>query len=255
MNLKLAASLVAATAAITMLAGCPAGTPNVTPTPTPFTFATDSLLTGKVTFNGQPLEFADASYKPVMKVKEPGQNALSLTADLEQGQYFQFKSLTAGKAYQAVWDYTGAAPTKAADVNTIDVYVSDPATASAAAADPMVTMDLEWNVGMSPEFGSTVTLSNPAEVTFGFNKIQNLDAEYQVTVFNSEGSAVWSSPWGTATSVTWNGKDTAGTNTGNLRTAGKAFYNIKFRKKGGEYNGANFYGETQRIPLTIEHAS
>ncbi|MNT57270.1 hypothetical protein D3C72_1946300 [compost metagenome] len=139
-------------------------------------------------------------------------------------------------------------------MNTIDVYVSEPATASAAATDPMVSMDLQWNVGMSPDYAATIAVTDASTVSFTFNKIQNLDAEYQVTAYDSQKSAKWSSAWTTGTSINWNGKQGTNTNspTGALMAAGQGYYNIKFRKKGGEYNGANFYGETQFIPVTFE---
>ncbi len=254
MKLKFAAALVAGTAAITMLAGCPTGVPGTNPPAEEFKFAADSLLTGKILFDGKALSFADAAYKPVMKVKEPGQSSLAITADIEEGQYFQFKNLTDGKAYQAVWDYTGTAASKASDVNTVDVYVSDPATASAAATDPMISMDIEWEVGMTPDYAADVTVGDAATASFTFSKIQNLNAEYQVTVYGSDKSAKWSSAWLTTPSVTWNGKLGVNTNTpdGAAMAKGAAFYNIKFRKVGGTYNGTNFYGETQFIPVTIK---
>lgn len=259
MKIKLAAALVAGTAAMTMLAGCPGlipGTTTPSPGPSAFTFDATSPFTGEVTFDGKALSFGDANYTPVMKVKEPGQQSLSITAPFVENRYFQFKAadLTAGKTYQAVWDYTGAAPTKAADVNTIDVYVSEPASASADATDPQVKMDLEWEVGMSPDFGATINPTTSSTVNFTWNAIQNLSADYQVTVYNSGGAAQWSSAWQTDTAVSWNGNTGTETDspTGSRIAAGAASYNIKFRKKGGTYNGPNFYGETQRIPLTIQ---
>lgn len=251
MNLKLAGALVAATAAISVLAGCPMGTPNVTPTAAPtFEFDAASLLTGKVTYDGGKVEYADPNYTQQVEVKEAGAtNRLTVKAPLQEGMYFQFKDLTAGKAYQAIIDYTGAEPTKAEDVNAIRLYVSAPATASTTATDPMLSFDLEWVLNPSPGFNATSSVP----VAFSFSAIQNLEAEYQVRVATTANSTVWSSAWGTGTSVSWNGKEGTETNTpgGTAAAAGKYKYQVKFRKKGGTYGGANVYGETQLIPFNL----
>jgi len=256
MKLKLAAALVAGTAAITMLAGCPTGTPNVTPA-TPFAFNPNAVLQGEVTFAGQPLgEFAD--WTPRLDVKQPGGNRLGIFANVEQNRYFQFvppsQNLTEGQAYQVIWDYAGATPSVAADFNTIDVYVSDPATASVANT-PEVKFDVQWNVNPSPTLNATASPTVAKPMTFSFNAIPNLNADYQVSVFAaSGGSALWSSATlPTATSVTWTGKAGTGANPGgNQLAAGNYTWNVKFWRKGGTFGGANFHGETLRFPFTIQ---
>ena len=250
MNLKFAAALVAGTAAVTMLAGCPV--PGTTPdTGTPFTFASDSMLTGKVTYDGGAVAYQDSAYTQKVEVKEAGAaSRLPAKADIEQGMYFQYKNLTEGKAYQAIIDYTGTAPTKAADINAMRLYVSAPATASAAAADPMLTFDLEWVLNPTPAYNAEVTTF---PMTFKFDGIQNLDAKYQVLVNRADGTAFWSSAWGTVKEISWNGKAGTETNSpgGANITDGDYKYIVKFTKADGTYGGANVFGETQAIPFKV----
>jgi hypothetical protein len=175
---------------------------------------------------------------------------LPAKADLEQGKYFQFKNLTEGKAYQAIIDYTGAAPTKAEDINAMRLYVSAPATASAAAQDPMLSFDLEWVLNPTPAYNAQVTTF---PMTFKFDGIQNLDAKYQILVNRADGTAFWSSAWGTVKEIAWNGKAGTETNapTGADIANGDYKYMVKFTKADGTYGGANVFGETQAIPFKV----
>lgn len=277
MNLKLAGALVAATAAITMLAGCPQmGVPDNTPEEeTPISYKADTLLAGEISGNNQPFYFDD--YTPYMEAKIPGGARVAsasikthnLTSSKQQ-MYYEFKDgLTAGEKYQVIWEYKGAPATKSAEVNTIQLFVTDPVTASQSASKPNVApMDIFWEVSMKPDFDAEIKASDEEKYTFSFNPIVNLSAEYQIAVFErtvpDNGpvtyNARWSSEWlpRTTKSLAWNGRqrkgdtDAAETNnpTGDYLT-GKYYYVIKFRKEGGTFNGENFFGQTQYIPFTV----
>lgn len=284
MKLKLAAALVAGTTAITLLAGCPL--PETTPVDTtpeeekPLTFDANALLAGEISGGGQPFYFED--YTPYMEAKVPGAgqprvaSASIQTHDVtstKKQMYYQFTSgLTEGNEYQVIWEYKGTPATKSAEVNTIQLFVTDPVTASKSANKPNVLpIDIFWEVGMKPDFEETITASDSNKYTFRFNPITNLNAEYQIAVFErtvpdngpAQYSAVWSSEWlpRTVKTLEWNGRRRKGTTpdpdptetnnpTGNYLT-GKYYYAIKFRKEGGEFNGKNFYGQTQYIPFTV----
>lgn len=257
MKLKLAAALVAGTAAMAVLAGCPVGTPNVTPSVEPFKFDTTSNLTGKVTYDGGKVEYADESYTQKVGIKPAGGASTGVTANIEEGMYFQFKNLTPGSAYQAIIDYKGAEPTKAEDINAIRLYVSAPATASATvdATTPMLNFDLEWVLNPTPAFDATVATF---PMTFKFDGIQNFQGKYQILVSRENGSAFWSSAWNTGTTLEWNGRAGTETNsptTGALITSetNKNFtYMIKFTDTNGTYGGPNVYGETQKIRFKVQ---
>lgn len=266
MKLKLAGALVAATAAITMLAGCPTGTP--TPTVEPFKYDPAAPIKGEVTYDGQPLDFASSNYTHKMEIKESGADKrLGQTSEIYEGKYFQFKNVTDGKSYQVISDYNGPEATDKASLNMIDLYVTEPATASAASTTANVKMDLRWNVNPGVDFNSDQTGST---IVFTHNALQNTGVQYQIQVVDpSDNSTIYSSAWKTGTSTTWNrklmkrdtnGKVVAGeaendSPTGNDVSAGNYSYRIKFRKEGGTYGGKNFYGETQAIPFKISALS
>ena len=256
MKLKFAAALVAGSAAVVMLAGCPV--PGTTPdTGTPFSYDPAAPIKGEVTYDGKPLDFTASNYTHKIEIKESGaKDRLGIFADIIQGKYFQFKNVTDGKSYQVISDYSGPAATDKQSLNMIDVYVAEPATASAAATSANVKFDLEWEVNPGVDFNSNQTGAN---IVFSHNGIQNLDAEYQIQVVDTGNSTVFSSAWKKGTSTTWNRKlrngsvDPAETDspTGANVTPGDYSYRIKFRKTGGTYGGKNFYGETQAIPFKI----
>ncbi len=234
---------------ITLEEGSPV--PGASPSPSSFSFSPTAQLTGKITYDGSPLEFADDNYDPVMKIKEPGLTLLGHSSAVFENQYFQYVGLTESKPYQVVWDYQGQPPASAAAINTIRLFVSDPITASAVAVDPMVAMDIMWETKASPNYGAYIHPTTDNPVSFSFSKVPHLDAEYQVDVFDVNGARQWSSAWLTSSSVSWNGRKGTETNTptGAEISPGSYSYSIKFRKVGGTFGGANYYGESFRIPL------
>ena len=279
MNLKLAAALVAGTAAITMLAGCPqAGVPNVGEEAKPITYDAKALLAGLISGGGQTFSFEN--YTPYMEAKVPGGDRVASASikthavkSNENQMYYEFTSgLTSGTKYQVIWDYKGPAVAKSQDVNTIQLFVTEPVTADAAASKPNVLpIDILWNVGMKPDFNATTSVP----VKFEFKPITNLGAQYQVQVYDKSVSnnvekyeIRWASQWMAAnnTKVDWNGKQfsteeknanastDAGKNepTGASLNDGTYYYLIRFRKEGGSFGGNNFYGQTQRIPFKLE---
>jgi hypothetical protein len=251
MKLKLAAALVASTAAITMLAGCPAV--NTPDTGTPFTWDPNALFTGELTYAGEPVAF-DSSYTHKIKIREAGESTLPPTVDLIQNRYFQFISgVTADKAYQAISDYSGPAATDKTSLNMIRLMVSSPATASTSATRPQVKMDLKWDINPSTGFDTKVT-SYPVTFTHNALTLTGKEFQYQIQVVDSANSTVWGSAWSTSVSRSWNGKRGTETDTptGAEVADGTYGYRIKFREMNGTYGGANIYGESQLIPLTIQ---
>lgn len=235
--LRIAAG-VAAVAGVLAIAGCPLTgiIPGTTPTPFPG-FPSDAKLTGRFTFGGNPPpQTLTAEYKV------PGGNRASEKATTDSGGYFYFKGVTPG-TYQIVFD-DGGEEIKDANVNTVNVYVSDPVTSPPSdLKNPQVTLDLKWEPKMKPAPGGTF------DGTFTFNTIPNLDADYFISVFNSSKSAVTSdlpAPGGT---LTWDKKD----KDGNTLPAGNYFYQIKFAKKGKKFGATDgFYGQMKFIAFKIQ---
>jgi hypothetical protein len=245
MNLKLAGALVAATAAISVLAGCPMGTPNVTPTAAPFAYSPDALITGKVLYDNKPLDFADETYQHKVTAKDVATaQTLTVTAPVYEGQYFEFKSgVTEGKKYQLVSDYKGVEPSKAADVNMIRLFATNPVEAKKGVTPPMTTIDLEWV--LNPTVGYNAEATKSEAVNFKVDKIVNLDAEYQLRVVKADDdSEVYVAPAYKATPEF----DYTPAATGSYK------YHVRFKKTGkATYSGTDaFFGDSFFIPFTVK---
>ncbi len=256
MKLKLAAALVAGTAAITMLAGCPNITAPDTGKKEEFKFSPDALISGKVLYDGQALNFADETYKHKFKLKnaetEKG-TSMSAEAELKDGMFFEYTSgPEEGKKYQVISDYTGAEPTKASEVNMIRLFVTDPIKAEKAALNPMVTFDLEWVMNPSVEYNSTVTKG--ASMSFKVDPIQGREAKYQVRVLDSSKTSIYESAFQTTPTFVWDMKANKGTNSGNTVAAGNYFYQILFMQKDkATYDTTTaYFGDSFRIPFKIQ---
>lgn len=244
MKLKIAAALVAGTAAITMLAGCPQGeTAPPTATPTPFVYSPDALITGKVLYDNKPLEFADESYQHKVTAKDDAGKALTVTAPVYEGQYFEFKSgMTEGKKYQLISDYKGVEPTAAKDVNMIRLFVTNPIEAKKGVTPPMTTIDLKWV--LNPTVGYNAEATKSQAVNFKVDKIVNLDADYQLRVVNADDdSEVTVSEYKTTPDFSW-----TPTATGSYK------YHVRFKKAGKTtYSGTDaFFGDSFFIPFKVK---
>lgn len=245
MKLKLAAALVAGTAAMAVLAGCPTGTPNVTPTATPFAYSPDALITGKVLYDNKPLDFADETYQHKITAKDVATaQTLTVTAPVYEGQYFEFKSgVTEGKQYQLVSDYKGAEPSKAEDVNMIRLFATNPVEAKKGVTPPMTTIDLKWV--LNPTVGYNAEATRSQAVNFKVDKIVNLDAVYQLRVVKADDlSEVFVAPDYKATpEFAWTPNAT-----------GSYKYHVRFKKTGKTtYSGTDaFFGDSFFIPFSVK---
>lgn len=245
MKLKLAAALVASTAAITMLAGCPAV--NTPDTGNEFKFSSDALITGKVLYDNKALNFADANYKHEISAKDAETKTVSSTkASVQDGMYFQFiEGLTAGKSYQLISDYKGTEPSKAEDVNMIRQFVTGPVKAEKGVTPPMTTIDLKWVLNPTVGYGAEATKSQA--VTFKVDKIVNLDAEYQLRVVkvsaSGESEAYVAPAYVANPEFSWTPDAT-----------GSYKYHVRFKKAGKTtYDGTDaFFGDSFKIPFTVK---
>ncbi len=233
--LRIAAG-VAAAAGVLAIAGCPLF-PGLTPTtPTFAGYPTDSKLTGRFTFGGNapPTTPLTAQYKPA------GGTKTSVTAKTDAGGYFYFKDVAAGD-YQFIWD-DGGEEVKTGDVNTAGIFVGDPVTSPPTQfTTPQQTLDLKWEPKPSPAPGAEVTKGTAT--AFTFNAIPNLDATYQIAIFNSAKSAQTPKAEGAASPLNVDTSSLA---------AGDYYYQIKFIKKGGTFGGKNFYGLTKYIAFKLK---
>lgn len=231
------AATAAAAAGVLAIAGCPLGGLIPGTQPSPFAgFPSDAKLTGRFTFGGNPPpQQLQAQYK-----KSGASARETPKATTDSGGYFYFKDVAAGD-YQLIWD-DGGEEVKSGDVNTAGLYVSDPVTSPPASlATPQVTMDLKWEPKASPGPGGEATKGTAT--SFTFNAFPNLDATYQISIFNTSRQA--QTPTATANA------SPIAVDTSSL-TAGSYLYQIKFFKKGGTFGGKNFYGSTKYIGFTLK---
>lgn len=252
MKLKFAGALVAATAAVTMLAGCPGLIPGTQPPAEEFKFSPDALITGKLQNDGQPIQFTESNYTHKVKLKNVATaENLTVEAPLQNGTFFEFTSgVTEGTNYQFNSDYTGTAPTKASDINMIRQFVSNPIKAEKAATDPMVTVDLKWD--MKPTVAENAAFAKGANITFTVDKSSSpalSDAEYQLRVVDTNNVEKYVSTFSATPSFTWDQKATGGSQV----DAGNYQYHIRFKKAGkATYSGTDaYFGDSFKIPFKI----
>ncbi|MEB3203610.1 MAG: hypothetical protein VKP57_02815 [Candidatus Sericytochromatia bacterium] len=243
----LAAALVAGTAA---LAGCdptgaglgttlPVATPTPAATATPIAFAgfpSNATVTGRVLFEGgAPGESLNIQYKTV------GGSRSSVTADSDKNGYFSFSNIPDAQAVQLIWDDGNASAVTDADFNVAGLFVSAPVVAKTNPdkMNPMVTMDIKWKPAPTP------ALNAKTNGTFSFTRIPNLEATYEIAIFDTNKSAK-------ASKVVGDGATSADLTTVSAYSslaAGNYLYQIKFYAKNGTFGGSNLFGSTKYMPF------
>jgi hypothetical protein len=240
----LAAALVAGTA---VLAGCdptgagfgptlPVATPAATATPVAFAgFPSNATVTGRVLFDGgAPGESLNIQYKT-------GGSRSSVTADSDKNGYFSFSNIPDAQAVQLIWDDSNAFVVTDADFNVAGLFVSAPVVAKTNPdkMNPMVTMDIKWKPAPTP------ALNAKTNGTFSFTRIPNLEATYEIAIFDASKSAK-------ASKVVADGAASADLTTVfeySSLAAGNYLYQIKFYAKTGTFGGSNLYGSTKYMPF------
>ncbi|HEY9900257.1 MAG TPA: hypothetical protein V6D00_13875 [Pantanalinema sp.] len=160
-------------------------------------------------------------------------------------------------SYQMVYD----ASMGYQDPSLAALVVSEPVQVGEAGPVPL-SLDLGWD--LFPTIGGPSAKHDftPGVDAFGFApKAGAPNAEYQVMVASASYSPdgppifqpVWSSAWGPAGGVDWNGQagqeapDRVGTDV----PPGEYAYLVKFRKQGTAFGGAGYYGQSQWQPFRL----
>ncbi|MNY33826.1 hypothetical protein D3C86_1681240 [compost metagenome] len=159
--------------------------------------------------------------------------------------------MTEGTDYQFNSDYTGSVPTKAADINMIRQFVSNPIKAEKAATDPMVTVDLKW--AMNPTVAENTEFTKGANITFTVDKSASpalADAEYQLRIVDTNNVEKYVSTFSATPSFTWDQKATGGSQV----DAGNYQYHFRFKKAGKTtYSGTYaYFGDSFKVPFKIK---
>lgn len=247
---RLALSLVVL-GGIALTAGCPGIVP--TPTVSPSATSEASAIKGIVTHNTTPQANIDLGIKKYDGASY--QKQTGITAKSAENGTYTFTNLADGK-YQPMYDDNGQFAQ--ATSNTVGAIVLDPVDVSATQSTaPVSNFELYWLPNSSYAPNATMSMfingAYDAKITFDAPLFVGTQAtEYQIlfaqrTASESVGTSVWSSAWTETKEIHWNGKNTSA----NDVAAGIYAYQIKFRKKGGEYLGGNYYGQTKWYPVTI----
>jgi hypothetical protein len=255
---------LASVASLVAIAGCdmanlpgstkpsasPSSQPSVSPTNSPVQSA--SALQGRLTFALNPNSNPDVSLKVGLKQKLAGGTAFSkipTTADTDTSGNFAFNGLPDAD-YQLVYDDEGKVA--AASFNTTGVAVSDPVSVSASqSAIPQKSMELSWDFSnAAPQPNASITRS--ASTTFSFPVKPGLggNADYVVTLYpttdTSSGALQSGSAYDKGSGTVSINMDLTGLQ------SGQRYFVVKYFKADGVFGGANFYGQTKPIPITLQ---
>lgn len=211
-------------------------------------------LAGMVTRNGAPSDMP----LPLGLKRWDGSGYVPVDGGMTgdgRGSYMFF-GLTPGQ-YQVVYDATKGYQ----DSTLAALVVSAPVQVGEIAQAPF-GLDAAWDLQASVGGPNGIHDFKPGDA-FGFApKASAPDAEYQVMVASASYSPaggppvyqpVWSSGWGPAGSVAWNGKmgpevnDPAGPDAEN----GEYAYLVRFRKQGTVYGGEGYYGQSHWLPFHL----
>lgn len=221
-------------------------TPSATTAPTNGT----ANLTGVVTFNGKaPTSNLTIGLKQVAN----GQiTTLSQTATTASDGSYSFTGLQPG-TYEAYFSSGTNATFTTNNINTVGYYnfAEVNLTANQSLAEP--TVDLYWLANPSPNPGGAVSISS-GTANFSW---QPKSGAVQYQIFIGQNSAsIYSSPWASATSASWNFTNS---NTSSTVSPGTNYvWQIKFADATGgsgvspgqaAFTGS--WGGTNNIPLTV----
>lgn|GEM_PF-6496069 len=255
---------LASVASLVAIAGCdtmrlpnstnpssaPSSQPSVSPTNSPIQAA--SALQGRLTFALNPNSNPDVSLKVGLKQKLAGGTAFSkipTTADTDVSGNFAFNGLPDAD-YQLLYDDEGKVA--ASTFNTTGVAVSDPVSVTASqSAIPQKSMELSWDfTNAAPQPNASITRSASAAFTFPAKPGLEGNADYQVTIYPTTDTSSGALKSGTVLNKA-SGNVTVNLDISTL-TAGSRFFVVKYYKAGGSFGGANFYGQTKPIPITLQ---
>lgn len=211
-------------------------------------------LQGMLTRNGEPLNMPF----PLALKRWDGERYVPAKAGTMRDEHgaIQFFGLEPGP-HQLVYD----AQMGYQDPSLAALVVSAPVQVGEAGPAPF-GLDVGWD--LRPSVGGPNENHNfrPGVDAFGFGpKAGAPDAEYQVVVASASYSQdhppvyqpVWSSAWGPADSVAWNGKagqevdEPSGDDAGD----GDYAYLVRFRKQGTTFGGEGYYGQSHWLSFRL----